>query len=208
MASEAGTGPVFLSEALERLLPHFDNKPHKVASWLDQRHRDGELQLLAGDIVIAPAANPSMLGVVARGLPDGRVVLYVQVRRAMTINCLVWDGESEDGLREHHGFWSYGRTTFETVFPGSKKKRGGGPRRDFSDQDLLVEALVYVGVAGGLPKTVEGDGSLLEKLKSRIGSRCPERSRFADLFGPIFRRIKEEQDAASKKSKQGGRSVN
>src|SRR6516165_1073306 len=118
MMSEARTGPVFLPEALERLLPlpQFDNNPHKVARWLDDRHREGDLQLLAGDLVIAPASNPSLLCVLARGLPDGRVVLYSQVRRAMTIDCPVWDGESEDALRQHQEFWSYDRTPFETVF--------------------------------------------------------------------------------------------
>jgi hypothetical protein len=201
MAFPAQADPVFLSEALERLLPHHDNNAHKVASWLDARHRDGELQLLAGKAEVAPGANPSMLGVKAYIPQTGKAVLYIQVRKALDGDYPIWDDKDVERQRKHQEFWSYGRTTFERVFPTPAKKHGGGRPAVFNNEDLLIEALVYAGVAGALPQQVEGDGSLFEKLTLRLRKRCPERTRFHEIFDPVYRRIKEERDATSKKSK-------
>ena len=51
-------GPVSMTEALERLLPHCENGPHKVAARLDEHHRNGEVCLLGGDVAIAPSVKP------------------------------------------------------------------------------------------------------------------------------------------------------
>jgi hypothetical protein len=183
-------------EALERLLPHCDDNPHRVASRLDAQHREGEIRLLGGGVAIAPNANPAMLGVAAHISSDGRACLYVQVRRGLAGNYPTWhsapDDDTTESLDRHHQFWTFERKSFDTHMPSVSKNRGGRPR-EFNDMDLLVEALVYVGVAGALPKTVEGEGSLHEKLKLRLGSRCPERARFHRVFGPIFQRIKDER---------------
>jgi hypothetical protein len=76
--------------------------------------------------------------------------------------------------------------------PDGPKNRGGHPI-EFEVEDLLIEALVYVGVVGELPKSVGGEGGLHEKLKQRLGSRCPARIRFNEIFSPIFQRIQNEQ---------------
>jgi hypothetical protein len=186
MASTAQTGPVSLSEALERLLPLFNNKVHKVATWLDQRHRDGDLQLLAGDIVIAPATNPSMLGVVARGLPDGRTVLYVQVRKGLNIDCPVWDGENEDALCKHQAFWSYGRTTFETIFPVPVDRGGRPPKYD--PAEILIEAAVAIYEDGPpKPSTIEGWVALIQR---RLGDQSPGEGLLKKVLAPLNRRMK------------------
>jgi hypothetical protein len=95
-------------------------------------------------------------------------------------------------LAKHHQFWTFERASFEAHFPRAPRNPGGRPR-EYVVEDLLIEALIYAGVAGGLPRTVEGEGSLYEKLKQRLGSRCPERVRFCEIFGPIFQRIKNER---------------
>src|SRR5262249_36646817 len=105
----------------------------------------------------------------------------------------VWDvGMTLEDLDKHHRFWAFERPSFEAHFPGTPRNPGGHPR-EYVVEDLLIEALVYTGIAGALPKTVEGEGSLYEKLKQRLGSRCPERTRFCEIFGPIFQRIKNER---------------
>src|SRR5262249_53167602 len=95
-------------------------------------------------------------------------------------------------LEEIHRFWTFERKSFEDHFPSAPKNPGGRPR-EFNDMELLAEALVYVGVAGSLPKTAEGEGGLHGKLLVRLGSRCPQRVRFREIFGPIYQRIKDEQ---------------
>src|SRR5262249_60294848 len=40
-ATETQSGPVTMTEALERLLPHCEGGPFKVAEWLDTKHRPG-----------------------------------------------------------------------------------------------------------------------------------------------------------------------
>jgi hypothetical protein len=142
---------VSLDEALERLLPYCEGNPFEVARWLDLRQRAGKIRLLGDDDAMAPNAAPPMLGVMARVPPDGRASLYVEVRRH---------------LGREYRTWTFERASFEDHFP-TPTNRGGRPR-EFTTEDLLIEALVYAGVVGGLPKTVEGEGSLFEKLKSRL----------------------------------------
>jgi hypothetical protein len=191
MPSKARTDPVFFPEALERLLPlpQFDNNPHKVASWLDDRHRDGDLQLLAGDIVIAPAANPSMLGVVAHIPQVGKAVLYIQVRKSMNIDCPLWDCESETGLLKHQGYWSYGRTTFEEVFPVSVD-RGGRPP-EYSREDILIEAAILV-YEDGPPERLTA-GAWADAISARIearGANSPGSTLLREVLGPLNKRFK------------------
>lgn len=188
VTTESETTPadlVSMTEAFERLLPYCDDNPFEVAEWLDHHQRRGKIRLLGYDaeggpqaspVVMAPNAGPTLLGVMARIAPDGKASLYVEVRRALD--------------REYKN-WAFDRLTFETHFP-KPKNRGGRPK-DFNVENLVIEALIYAAVEG-LPRAVEGEGSLFEQLKRRLGSRCPERSRFHQIFDPIYRRIKDERD--------------
>jgi hypothetical protein len=74
---------VSLAEALERLLPLCDNNVFEVANWLNLRQQGGEIRLLGDDELMAPNANPSILGVMARIPPDGKTELYIEVRRSI-----------------------------------------------------------------------------------------------------------------------------
>ncbi len=202
--------PVSLGEALERYLPHCENNPHKVAARLDAQHRDGDVRLLGGDAMMAPGANPSMLGVKAHIAPDGRAFLYVQVRKGLVGDYPIWDGETVTSLRKHHEFWAFERESFDAHLPAApsapipsapvadgpvstEAKNLGGHPAEYEIVDLLIEALVYVGVKGQLPKTMRGAGGLHDQLKQRLGSRCPGSTRFGEIFGPIYQRIKNEQ---------------
>ena len=44
------SGPVTLVDALKRLLPHCEDNPHKVANWLNERHSEGDIRLLANGV--------------------------------------------------------------------------------------------------------------------------------------------------------------
>jgi hypothetical protein len=193
-------GPVLMAEALERLLPYCDGSPHQVAARLDKQHREGDVGLLGGGTAMAPAANPALLGVVAHIPPVGEAFLYVQVRQNLGMHCPIWDG-TVTSLEQHHDFWAFERTSFENHFPNTAtpKNRGGRPA-EYSVEDLVTEALVYVVVAGALPKTVEGEGGLYEKLRDRLRSRCPAPTRLREIFGPIYQRIENER-LASRKSR-------
>jgi hypothetical protein len=210
-------GPVSMADALERLLPYCDGNPHKVAARLDARHREGEIRLLAGGVVMAPGANPAMMGIAAHIPPDGRAVLYVQVRKALVGDYPIWDGKTVESLEKHHQFWTFERKSFDAHLPdepvadapvsdgsipkepissepvSDESKNLGGHPVEFEVEDLLREALVYLGVAGKLPKTVGGQGGLHDQLKQRLGTRCPGRTRFNEIFGPIFQRIQSER---------------
>ena len=170
---------VSLPDALERLLPHFEYNPHKVAKWLDDRQRTGDIPLL-GVVEMPPNSNPGMLGVMARFSLSGEPELYVEKRGGVG-----WDRTYQD--------WAFGGEGFGAHFPGAPKNRGGHPV-EYNVEDILTEALVYVGVAGRLPDTVGGQGGVLEQLEPRLGPRCPGRTRFHEIFDPIFRRIKAEKN--------------
>ena len=200
--TDVTTAPVFLPEALARALPDCKNNQHKVKVRLETLQREGDIRLLANGVPMAPGATPTMLGVEADTL-HGRPILYIDVRKGLTGDYPIWDGETLESLERHHRFWAYERTTFEACFPGKpvvdqppnvgEPKNLGGRSAEYEVRDLLTEALVYAGVAGKLPKTVEGEGSLHEQLKRRLGPRCPERTRFREIFSPIYRRIKNER---------------
>jgi hypothetical protein len=217
------TDQVSMVEALERLLPHCGSNPYKVASRLDQQHRDGDVRLLGNGVVMAPGANPRMLGVKAHILPDGRAVLYVQVRMGLHGGDYpVWDGETvtgetEGSLTKHHKFWMFERKSFDDHLPDtpisdksvpdtpvhnepisrepvpdeSKTSRGGRPA-DYSVEELLADALVYVSLKD-MPKTMGGGGGLHAQLTMRLGNRCPGLTRFKEIFRPIFEQIHRER---------------
>jgi hypothetical protein len=105
-------------EALRRHLPHCNNDPYKVAMRLDLQHRNNDVHLLAGGVVIAPGSNPSLLGIVAHIPPDGRAVLYVQIRQALSGNYPVWEpGGTVESLERHRQFWTFERESFDAHSP-------------------------------------------------------------------------------------------
>jgi hypothetical protein len=185
-APPARPQPGSLPDALERLLRHFKNNPFDVAEWLNNQHRRGKIPLLGDGIEMAPNSNPGMLGVMARFSPSGKAELYIEVRKALDRNYQNWSFERES-------FEAIERESFEVHLPGGPENRGGHPV-EYNVEDILTEALVYVGVAGRLPDTVGGQGGVLEQLEPRLGPRCPGRTRFHEIFDPIFRRIKAEKN--------------
>jgi hypothetical protein len=205
-------GPVTMAEALERWLPHCNDNPHKVAARLDTAHREGEIRLLGGDVPMAPRAIPAMMGIVAHVPSDGRAFLYVEVRKGLAGDYPIWDGKTVGSLEKHHQFWTFERKSFDahlpveptpdepvadepvaaTLVPDEPKNRRGRPA-DIEVTDHLIEALVYVGVSGKLPKSVDGQGGLRQQLESRLGSRCAGRTRFYEIFSPIYERIEREK---------------
>jgi len=150
-----------------------------------------------------------MLGIVAHVFSNGKAAIYVQVRKDIGSGYPGWDGRTMTSLEQHHLFWSFERASFEAHLPESSERvsesrdssherpspdepasnRGGRPP-EFNLVDLLTEAFIYVAVEG-LPNTMEGEGGLHEKLKLRLGSRCPERTRFREIFSPIFQHIRQ-----------------
>jgi hypothetical protein len=177
------SGPVTLVEALERLLPHCGDNPHKVAEWLNLHCRTGDIPLHVEGIEIAPAATQNgMIVIVGRISPSGEKSLEGQVSGSGG-----WDPRWIKAREEL--VFTFGREGFEVHLPGPAKSPGGHPT-EFSREDLFAEALVYAGAS--LPRTMTGEGSLHEKLKLRIGPRCPEESQFKKFFGPIYQRIKDE----------------
>src|SRR5215469_4599812 len=97
--SSTCTGPVTLIEALTRALPRCKNNPHKVKTRLETSQREGDIRLLANGVPMAPGATPTQLGVEARIWPDGRAILYINVREGLNLvwdhktMAPVWDGE-------------------------------------------------------------------------------------------------------------------
>src|SRR5262249_1766625 len=159
----ATASSVSMVEALARLLPHCENKPHKVAARLDALHRDGDVGLLGGDTAIAPGANPSMLGVKAHIPPDGRAVLYIQIRKPLAGRIPTGAGESGPGWENPHKFGRFERKAFDPHFPDTPVPDapvpnepvldtpdlhilGLGRPADYDVNELLIEALVYVSV--------------------------------------------------------------
>jgi hypothetical protein len=184
-----------MAEALERLLPHCERSPHKVARWLDDHHRDDDIQLLGNGVRMTPNSNPVMLGIMAHGEGEN-ARLYVQVRQGMNpmppvVGIATTDPAgafSAQLFEKHHQFWMFERAGFERHCP----KHAGGRPVVASAEDVLGEIVVIAGTVG-LPATVTGDGSLHEMVKDRIGSRCPKKSWFADHVGPLYKRIEAER---------------
>jgi hypothetical protein len=191
--------PVTLAEALERLLPGCNDNPFDAANWLNDRQETGKIRLLGVPVpkepgaapglpvMMAPNANPVMLRIMARVPTDGRNELYVS------------------GLGVAYQDWTFERESFEAQLPDAAATvvdsepvdnapvdRRGRPE-EFSVVDLITEALVYAAVVGRLPQTIDGVGGLHEQLEYRLGPRCPRRTRFYEVFSPIFRRAEEER---------------
>jgi hypothetical protein len=204
-ATDAQSGPVTMTEALERLLPceEFDGSPFKVADWLDTRHRQGNIGLLGGGRSMSPSANPAMLGIVVHVMPaTGKPVLYVQVRQALGGSHEVeeggkkrvvwdyppWDVETQESLVTHHKFWAYDRTTFEQHFPGVPKNRGGRSRK-YSHEDILIEATLVI-YEERLPTPLELSW-LVERVAARLeGENCPSDELLRKLLRPLWTRLK------------------
>jgi hypothetical protein len=179
---------VSLAEALNRLLPHCNNNPFEVANWLNLRQQTGKVRLLGDGEPIAPNANPSILGVMARIPPDGKAELYVEVRRSI------------DGCYQK---WAFQRESFEANLPGVPAVNKGGRPPEYDRERLVTEALIYT-IVDGWPDSLNGVGGLFEKLKDRLGeSKTAGRTQLFNLFTPIQRRIdaekKEKADQAAKK---------
>jgi hypothetical protein len=188
------SGPVTMTDALERLLPHCDGNPHKVAARLDAQHRDDDVFLLGGGVAIPPESNPSMLGIKAHIPPAGPAFLYVQLRAGRPPGP-VWDvGMTLKDLGEHHRFWTFERKSFEDHFPSAPKNRGGRPPV-FTQQDrenILVEAAVAVYEEGlpDNPLTLEG---LSNAVAARLGDASPGLTLLKEILGPLWRKLKAAQ---------------
>jgi hypothetical protein len=165
-----------------------------VAEWLDMQHRNGKLRLLAGGAAVAPIANPLMLGMKVRGAPDGRNILYVQVRQALDGDYPVWDGRSEEGpqgLRRHQEFWTYDRTTFEAVFPVPVNR--GGARRTVNREIVLVEAAMAL-YEDGLPPRFSLE-SFCNAVSARLGGGSPGLTLLKEILRPLYRRLQTHADS-------------
>jgi hypothetical protein len=179
------SGQVSLSEALERLLPYCVNNPHKVASRLDAQHREREVRLLGGDVPMAPASNPAMLGISTRVLPDGEPVLFVQMRDSFDRPMSVWDGKMAS-LEQHRQFWTFERESFEAHFPGKPKNRGGQPRRH--DREMILTEMAVAIFEDGLPQPLTLAG-LCAMAEDRLGDDSPGLSTLKEILGPLFRML-------------------
>jgi len=201
-ATETQSGPVTMTEALERLLPHCEGSPFKVAEWLDTKHRRGDVGLLGGGVAMSPSANPAMLGIAVHVMPaTGKPVLYVQVRQGLGAGYPIWDCETliwddntkKPSLDKHHEFWAYDRTTFEQHFPTADKNRGGRPRK-YSREDILIEAAVAACKLaleeGNIPKSLTLEG-LCGMVEDRMGAGSPGTTTLKNVIGPLFWRLKE-----------------
>ena len=206
-ATETQSGPVTMTEALERLLPHCEGSPFKVAEWLDTKHRRGDVGLLGGGVAMSPSANPAMLGIVARIMPNGRAVLYVQVRQALKGDYPIWDGKTISGdkrnkkkwesLDRHHRFWAYDRTTFEQHFPGGEPKNRGGRPSKYNRESILIEgAVVACEIAldeGSLPQPLTLE-RLCGMVEDRMSAGSPGLTLLKEVLSPLFWRLKDVQD--------------
>ena len=196
-AKGARSGPVFFDEALERLLPHCEDRLFEVVEWLNDRHRRGHIDLLAGGVAVTPNTNPEMLGFAGRVLPNGKAVLYIQVRGSLTDAegrpYPLWDGKTMESLKLHHQFWANDRTTFEQHFPTADKNRGGRPRK-YSREDILIEAAVAACKLaleeGNIPKSLTLEG-LCGMVEDRMGAGSPGTTTLKNVIGPLFWRLKD-----------------
>src|SRR5262245_56508110 len=162
-ASESATrtGPVTMTEALERLLSQCNNNPHEVAEWLNIQHRTGKIRLFGVPKELAPgstpvmmsaAANPRMLQVVARIPTDGRVALDI------------------GGLGIGYQDWTFERESFEANLPGAPVNRGGRPRT-YDREAILIEAAMAI-YEDGLPEPFSLE-SFADAVALRLGDASP-----------------------------------
>jgi hypothetical protein len=183
-------GSVSMAEALERLLPRSENNPYKVAARLDAQHRERGVRLLGGNVVIAPDSNPSMLGIEAHTLSDGKSFLYVQVRKDIGPGYPVWDGETVLSLEKHHDFWAFERESFQTHL--SEKRSGGGRPKIYGPEDrerVLTEAAMAL-YEEGLPNPLTEDG-LADMVSVRIGNSSPGSTLLKEILKPLYKRLKD-----------------
>jgi hypothetical protein len=142
------TGPVTLGEALERLLllSCFEGKPHKVASWLDDRFRDDDIPLLGNGVAMVPSP---MLRIAALVPPAGPAVLHVVVSGGpidWIDNSPYWPLPRKDRpeqpdlgqehLQRHHRYWTLDRAGFEKHFPGEPESCNGHPQQPTTSEPL------------------------------------------------------------------------
>ena len=158
------------ADALERLLPHFENNPHKVAKCLDDLQQTGDI-LLLGVVEMPPNSNPGMLGVKARFSPSGEPELYVEKRGSVG-----WDRTYQD--------WAFGGEGFEAHFPGAPKNRGGRPRA-YKREDILIEGAM-VAFEDGVPGTFEAFWGAVE---ARLGDASPGETLLKESLGPLYKRL-------------------
>jgi hypothetical protein len=178
-----------MAKALERLLPHCDHSPHKVASRLDAQHRDGEVRLLGGGVVIDARSNPVMLGIKAHIASDGRAALYVEIRRALAGNYPMWDGKTVESLERHHRFWAYDRTTFDAHFPAPVNRGGRPPKYDAGAREkILTEAAVSL-CEEGPPEPLSLE-ALCDQVGNRLGNSSPGLTLLKEILGPLCARLK------------------
>jgi hypothetical protein len=188
------SGPVTLVDALKRLLPHCEDNPHKVANWLNERHSEGDIRLLANGVAMAPGSNPSMLGIVAHVPQVGSAVLYVQVRHGRIDSpdgCAYWQPDrSMELLEQHRLFWTFDRASFEKHFPGPAKDPGGRPGYDHDR--VLIEGAAIV-AESGLPRSKTGKPTLeafAQEVAVRLGEDSPGDTVLKEILGPLHLRLK------------------
>jgi hypothetical protein len=179
------TGPVALDEALERLLPHCDDSVFKVADWLNNHAKLGEVIILGDGKTMHPASVPGMVKVDGFMSPTGKPYLKIQVPYAKQ--------------------WAFEREGFEKHCPGKPKGRRG--RKPYDREKLLATALVHI-VVDGVPTgrdgklKLDGRDGLFDKLERSLGEKAlPERSTLYEVFKPIV----EEIVAARQAKSLGGR---
>jgi hypothetical protein len=91
-------------------------------------------------------------------------------------------------LRKHQGYWSFGRTTFDATFPTSERKHGGGAPREYSREDILIEAAVAA-YEDGLPDPLTLQG-WADKVRDRLGAQSPGDTLLKEILAPLHRRFK------------------
>jgi hypothetical protein len=181
------SGPVTLVEALERLLPHCEGNPHKVASRLDAEYRDGGIRLLGNGVAMAPNSSPSLLGIAAYIASDGKAVLYVDVRQALPGYSSSQPSWPVDHLEQHHRFWTFERASFEDRLRGTPKNPGGRPPV-YDREGILIEAAVSVykdGLPG--PFTLE---KFAAQVAARLGDGTPSSTWLEDLLRPLWKKLR------------------
>ena len=196
-AKGARTGPVFFDEALGRLLPHCEDSLFEVVEWLNERHRRGHIDLLAGGVAVTANTNPAMLGFAGRVLPNGKAVLYIQVRQDLgnARSYPIWDGKTMESLKLHQQVWANDRATFEQHFPADEN-RGGRPPK-YSREGVLNEAAALaVEIAlddGSLPQPLTLNW-LCNAVEERMGPASPGTTMLKEILSPLFWRFKDIQD--------------
>jgi hypothetical protein len=198
-------------EVLEQLLPHFDDDPFKVATWLNAKiqERSG-ICLLADGSPVSPHICATELTIVAKIAGNGRAVLEVvsqgrALTRVIGHHEVIVDydksGKPIEQLRESTepiGKWTVERKSFGANRPGAPRNLGGR-EREVDRERLLREALVY-SVVHGWPDRLDGDGGLFDKLGARV-KNLPARTTLYEIFTPVADGIRNERNQLAKNPK-------